>query len=101
MNDTDRSALILRCGNENCLGSFPEEFELTPGATTGDFNISRIGVANPFLVLDPRTKRRLGCLPFVMPEYVEAGLTARVSGVVPCRSEWDEDVQWPPREDRT
>jgi hypothetical protein len=45
---------------------------------TGEVNVSAVGVPNVFLVLDPQSKRRLGCLPLVMPRLVE-GLVARVS----------------------
>ena len=105
MNDTAKAVAVWRCSRQQCRSArvaigpwdetFPSKLVLNAGETTGGFNISRHGAPNVFLVRDPQTGRRLGCFPFVMPHYVQGGLTARVPNLVPCRSGYDEDVQWP------
>jgi hypothetical protein len=122
VNDTGRRVIIWRCSSNDCrtpdsfiarllYAGYPSKFELNPGEGSAFVNISRRGVPNPFLVLRPTTsgqepeeadpeKQRVGCLPFVMPHYIEGGLVARVSQVVPCRDSYDEDAVWPPGEAR-
>jgi hypothetical protein len=119
VNDTNRTVLIWRCGYEDCKGkksflrrlvygdAFVEKFDLAPGEDAGPFNISRRGVPSVFRVLKPNPpghaddavdyeRQSIGCLPFVMPRYIDEGLVARVSQVVPCRDSYDEDLFWPP-----
>jgi hypothetical protein len=118
VNDSGRRVIIWRCSSNDCrtpdsfiarlfYAGYPLKFELRPGETTAFMNISRRGVPNPFLVLRPTTsgqepedadpdEQRIGCLPFVMPHYIEAGLVARVSQAVPCRDAYDENAVWPP-----
>jgi len=71
VNDTRQPVLIWRCSTTACRSGripilreeiFPEKFELAPGERAGPFNISRIGVPSPFLVLGSTDRRRLGCL---------------------------------------
>jgi hypothetical protein len=119
VNDTQQRVLIYGCGAYDCRRpasrfrrffneTYFNKFSLRADEETGWFNISRRGVPNVYLILRPNPpghedgpvnveKQRLGCLPFVMPQYIEEGLVARVSEMVPCRKSYDEDAAWPPR----
>jgi hypothetical protein len=99
-NDTGKSVLIWRCAKESCGGTsitdpYPDKSVWRPWEKGGDTNVSKHGVPNVFLVLEPGTERRLGCLPVVMPKE-RKGVVVRVFEMVPCRSSYDERVPWPP-----
>jgi hypothetical protein len=93
LNDTDRSVVIWRCKDEACE-SLTDRSVVEPGGG-GTVAASVVGVPNPFIAVT-LGGRRVGCLPLVLPRYVQ-GLVARVSHSVPCRSSYSETIQWPPR----
>jgi hypothetical protein len=93
LNDTERTVVIWRCKDEACH-SLIDRSVVKPGGG-GTVSTSIVGVPNPFVVMDEGGKR-LGCLPLVLPRYVE-GLVARVSRAVPCRQSYSGTVQWPAR----
>lgn len=84
--------MIWRCEDEACHNLIDKSVVKLGGG--GMVNTSVVGVPNPFVVLDEQG-RRLGCLPLVLPRFVE-GLVARVSHAVPCRDSYSQTVQWPP-----
>jgi hypothetical protein len=93
LNDTRRAVVIWRCKDEACH-SLIDRSVVEPGGG-GTVSTSIVGVPNPFLVMDEGGKR-VGCLPVVLPGYVE-GLVARVSRAVPCRQSYSHTAQWPAR----
>ena len=93
LNDTRRAVILGLCDDESCHGSLHGPATVAPGKG-GVVPVSTVGVPNVYLVRLAATGGRDGCLPLVMPHYVE-GLVARVSQAVPCRDRYDHHVQWP------
>lgn len=94
LNDTDHAVLLWQCKNDDCRRGFAGKGVLKPGHhfRTG---VSTVGVPNPWLVLTPATRRRLGCLPIVFTKP-RKNVIARVSELVTCRSSYNHDIDWPP-----
>jgi hypothetical protein len=92
LNDTNRTVVIWRCKDEACHSLTNRSVVKPRGG--GPVPTSIVGVPNPFVVMSEEGKR-LGCLPLVLPHYVE-GLVARVSRAVPCRDSYSDTVQCPP-----
>lgn len=92
LNDTKHRVLLARCKDEACK-SLSDRSTVLPDRG-GTVATSVVGVPNPFIVSDT-DGRTLGCLPLVLPHYVE-GLVARVSAAIPCKHSYDEHQQWPP-----
>jgi hypothetical protein len=83
------------CKHDDCQGGFyPPDGTLAPG-DQGVVNVSSAGVPAVYLVQGP-TGTRLGCLPFVAPDW-RPDVTVRVSEKVPCRDDLDENAFWPSR----
>jgi hypothetical protein len=95
LNDTDQAVLLWQCKHDDCRSGFAGQGVLKPGHRfrTG---VSTVGVPNPWLVLTPTTRRRLGCLPIVFTKP-RKGVTARVSERVACRASYDHKTDWPPQ----
>ena len=93
LNDTSHTFLVYQCKQENCRGGFGSKGLMHPGSHVR-VGVSTVGVPNPYVVLDPTSKQRLGCLPIVFPKP-RRGVVVRLSQRVRCGDSYGHDVPWP------
>jgi hypothetical protein len=95
-NDTLRPVLIAGCEKESCAEEIdPADVSVTGTGESFKTPVSTSGVPYVFVVLDPSSGRRIGCLPVVLTHRRD-GVVVRVSERVACRRSYARDVEWPP-----